>query len=163
MIPAIIDNQRTLRPPGHPTIYNEDTVKKVQAYLDTCEDELIQVVTGESEKGFTAYKEKFRVKLPSIEGLAYYLKVHRDTLYEWERVHPEFSDIISTLRMKQAERLINNGLSGDYNAYIAKALLAKHGYVDSSEVKHKVERSFINLDPLDDDSPHPSITENSQP
>ena len=162
MIPAIADNQRTLVL-GRPTIYNQDIVNNAKAYLESCEDEVIQIVTGESEKGFTAYKEKVRVKLPSIEGLAYYLKIHKDTIYAWEREHEDFSDVINILRMKQAERLINNGLSGDYNAYIAKALLAKHGYIDSSEIKHKVERSFLTLDPLTDDSSNPSITENSQP
>ena len=149
-------------PAGRPTLYNEEMITKTREYLDSCEDEVSDVVTGESEKGFTTYKQKFKVKLPSIEGLAYYLRVHKDTIYEWEKEHPDFSDVINILRVKQAERLINNGLSGDYNAYIAKALLAKHGYIDRQEIKHDLPKGFLSNDPLDDthdDSP----SENIQP
>lgn len=128
-------------PAGRPTDYNDDVTKDAQAYLDSCEDETVQVVTGESEK-FTSYKEKVIVKIPSIEGLANHLKIHKDTIYEWEKIHPEFSDVTNALRTKQAERLINCGLSGTYNAYIAKALLAKHGYVDKSEQTIKQEVTF---------------------
>lgn len=124
-------------PAGRPTIYNEGIVTKAQEYLDSCEDETVQVVTGESEK-FTSYKEKVIVKIPSIEGLAHFLKIHKDTIYEWEQIHAEFSDVINALRVKQAERLINCGLSGSYNAYIAKALLSKHGYHDKSEIEQHV-------------------------
>lgn len=121
---------------GRPSIYNPEIIKKTQEYIDSCEDEVKQIVSGESEK-FTTFREKVIVKLPSIEGLAYYLKIHKDTVYDWESKYPEFSDLINVLRHKQAERLINNGLSGDYNAYIAKALLAKHGYTDRQEIKHE--------------------------
>ena len=124
-------------PVGRPTEYSDKVLKDAQAYLDACEDETKQIITGESEK-FTSYKEKVVVKLPSIEGLAFYLKISKDTIYQWEQLHPEFSDVISDLRLKQAERLINNGLSGDYNANIAKALLAKHGYVDKQEIQQNV-------------------------
>ena len=122
---------------GRPTDYNEQILKDTESYIESCEDEVTQVVTGESEKGFTTYKEKVRVKLPSIEGLAFKLRVNRDTIYEWEKKYPEFSDIINVLRAKQAERLINMGLSGDYNAFITKALLGKHGYSDRQEIKHE--------------------------
>jgi len=121
-------------PAGRPTEYSEAILKTAQAYIDSCEDEVKQVVSGESEK-FTTYKEKVIVKLPTIEGLALYLKIHRDTIYTWEKQYLEFSDILNTLRVKQADRLINNGLSGDYNAYIAKALLSKHGYSEKTEVE----------------------------
>ncbi len=63
-----------------------------------------------------------------------YLHVNRDTLYEWEKANKEFSDIMGELRAIQADRLVNKGLSGDYNPTIAKVLLTKHGYRDSQEV-----------------------------
>ena len=40
----------------------------------------------------------------------------------------EFSAIIEQLQAEQEDRLINNGLSGNYNPTIAKVLLTKHGY-----------------------------------
>jgi len=123
---------------GRPIKYNISYIKKAKDYIDSCEDEIVQVVSGESDK-FTAYKEKRRVKLPSIEGLSLYIKVHRDTIYDWEKKYQGFSDIINVLRAKQAECLINNGLSGDYNPIIAKVLLSKQGYSEKTETIIKDE------------------------
>ncbi len=119
---------------GRPTDYNDDIPGKVQQYLQTCIDEVKQVIIGESEK-FTSYKEKTVVRLPTIEGLAQFLGCHKDTIYEWEKKHPEFSDSLSALRNEQAKRLIDGGLGGDYNPMIAKLILGKHGYADKTETE----------------------------
>lgn len=121
---------------GRPSVYSENIIDGAKAYLESCIDETEQVISGESEK-FTKYENRLKVKLPTIEGLAIYLKIHRDTVYQWAKEHPEFSDIISELRSKQAESLINNGLSGAYNPTIAKVLLSKHGYKESVENEQK--------------------------
>ena len=127
---------------GRPTKYTKDITEKAEKYLSECIDTTEQVVTGESGK-FTSYKEKIKVNLPTIEGLAVYLEVHRDTLYEWEKEHDEFSDIIERLRGSQIKSLINNGLSGDYNPTIAKVLLSKHGYSEKQEIQHSGEIKTI--------------------
>ncbi len=124
-------------PGGRPPDYSEEVLTKVKEYIDLCEDETKDVITGQSDK-FTTYKEKIIVKLPTIEGLARFLKIHRDTVYDWENNHPEFSYILGELRAKQAEKLINSGLSGDYNPTIAKVLLTKHGYTEKQEVQHSL-------------------------
>lgn len=118
---------------GRPTSYNPEIPAKAQEYLDACVDTEKQVITGESEK-FTTFKEKTVVKLPSIEGLARYLGISKDTIYQWEKIHPEFSDVLHALRSEQADRLINMGLSGDYNPVISRLLLTKHGYAERTEV-----------------------------
>lgn len=127
---------------GRPTKYTKEIIKKAEKYLSECIDTTEQVITGESEK-FTSYKEKIKVNLPTIEGLAVYLEVHRDTLYEWEKEHDQFSDIIERLRGSQIKSLINNGLSGDYNPTIAKVLLSKHGYSEKQEIQHSGEIKTI--------------------
>lgn len=127
---------------GRPTKYTKDITEKAEKYLSECIDTTEQVVTGESGK-FTSYKEKIKVNLPTIEGLAVYLEVHRDTLYEWEKEHDEFSDIIERLRGSQIKALVNNGLSGDYNPTIAKVLLSKHGYSEKQEIQHSGEIKTI--------------------
>src|ERR1044071_2612426 len=127
-------------PGGRPPEYNDEIPIKAREYLESCEDEEYQVTKYEGEKS-TGFETKVRVKLPTIEGLALYLKIHKDTIYEWEKAkneddslkYPEFSDVISELRAKQARELVNKGLSGDYNPTIAKVLLAKHGYKDAQE------------------------------
>lgn len=113
---------------ARPTIYNEDILKKAQEYLNSCEDEEIE---QEKKEGWITYKTK--AKLPTIEGMAGYLGINKDTIYEWCKVHEEFSDLIESLRNEQADKLINNGLSGSYNSTIAKVLLTKHGYREGLE------------------------------
>ena len=108
---------------GRPTDYSEDILKQTNEYLESCQDEEVE---QEKKEGWTTYKIK--AKLPTIEGLASYLSIHKDTIYEWCKVHSKFSDLIEELRNDQADRLINSGLSGDYNPTIAKVLLTKHGY-----------------------------------
>jgi hypothetical protein len=103
---------------ARPTDYNEEILEKTKEYVNSCTD-----TEADKETGITK-----KVNLPTIEGLAYYISVNRDTIYDWCKVHKEFSDIIDNLRAKQAKELINKGLSGDYNPTIAKVLLTKHGY-----------------------------------
>lgn len=130
---------------GAPTKYNSDILKKTKKYIDSCEDEEYQLIKTDGDKS-TSFENKIRVKLPTIEGLALYLETNRDNIYEWEKEHAEFSDILKKLRAKQASKLIENGLSGDYNPLISKLILSKHGYVEKSEVDshHTGEVSFIN-------------------
>lgn len=79
-------------------------------------------------------KKPFAVKLPTIEGLALYMGIHKDTIYNWEGKYPEFSDVTGKLRAMQHDALITGGLSGKYNATITKLVLHKHGYRDSQEL-----------------------------
>ena len=136
-------------PGGRPSEYSEEILIKAQEYIDSCQDEEYQVTKYEGEKS-TGYETKLRVKIPTIEGLAVYLHIHKDTIYEWEKAksedgslkYPEFSDVIDELRAKQAERLVNNGLSGSYNPTIAKVLLSKHGYKEAQEVDNTIKGSI---------------------
>lgn len=96
---------------GRPPDYVEgETVKQAQAYLDSCID------------------REGNVNLPKAEGLALWLDVHRDTLYDWAKKYKPFSDILEKINQEQSNRVINKALGGQYNANIAKLLLGKHGY-----------------------------------
>ncbi len=127
---------------GRPIEYNETILIKAQEYLDSCIDEIEEYHKTRGDKS-DSYDRIVKVKLPSIEGLAYFLKIGRDTVYEWEKKYPEFSYIIDDLRVKQAQALIDNGLSGDYNPTIAKVLLTKHGYRDSQELTGKDGNAIV--------------------
>lgn len=112
---------------GRPLEYSEEILKKAWEYLESCVDEEKQTVKQSSEK-YEMFDNKLKVKIPTKGGLARYLDVARETLYDWARKYPEFSDVMEAVGAEQEERLINNGLSGDYNPTIAKVLLSKHGY-----------------------------------
>lgn len=124
---AYVENLPQKHAGGRPTDYSEEIVTKAQEYIDSCEDEEYDYHKTRGDKS-DSYEYKVKVKLPTIEGLAFFLRIDKTTIYEWEKKYPKFSNVINDLRSKQANMLINKGLSGDYNPTIAKVLLTKHGY-----------------------------------
>ena len=72
--------------------------------------------------------------IPSIEGLAMVLDLHRDTLYDWAKQDDkEFSDILKKILNAQEFWLVQNGLNNTFNSAITKLVLGKHGYHDKME------------------------------
>ncbi len=125
---------------GRPTILTQELLASARDYLASCVD----VVDNHYLKN--DYKDRLiEVKLPSIEGLAIHLNIHRSAMYIWEATADyekdpnslfcQFFDILEKLRAMQANRLINNGLMGSYSPVIAKLLLSsKHGYIEKSDI-----------------------------
>jgi hypothetical protein len=111
-------------PAGRPTKYNSKTIDKVKEYMK---------------------KRDRENKLPSIEGLALYLDVNRSSIYEWKEKHKEFSNILERLLGDQVQKLFDNGLSGEWNATIAKLVLAKHGYKEQKEVDNTHSLKVLKL------------------
>lgn len=122
---------------GRPTDYDASYVAKAQEYLDSCKDEYKQLVKSTSSEGGVQYENKLVVNLPSIEGLALHLNVARSTVYDWRKAHSEFSDIIDILLAEQAKKLLNKGLSGEYNSTISKVILTKHDYIEKQALDLK--------------------------
>jgi DNA-packaging protein gp3 len=122
---------------GRPLTYDKDkTPGMILAYLKNCEDKRTSDVKTNGLTT-TSYELGWNVKVPSIEGLAVFLDVSRETIYDWDKKYPEFSDILRKLQAKQTEMLIDGGLSGRYNPTIAKLLLSKQGYVEKQEITGK--------------------------
>lgn len=71
--------------------------------------------------------------IPSLAGLACYLGVARETLYDWKSKEKAFSDILNEILTLQERTLLNGGLSKDFNPIITKLVLSKHGYSDKVE------------------------------
>ena len=99
---------------GRPTKYNKAMQANAELYLAD------------------GYKDCGDV-IPSIEGLAELLEVNRSTLYEWKDKHSMFSDTLAGIEAKQKKVTLNNGLTGDFNATIAKLVLANHGMHDKQD------------------------------
>lgn len=133
---------------GRPTKFTPTILTKTYAYINSCED-----IFYNYQKGFGStdtFERKVVPKLPTRDGLALYLNVHRDTVHEWSTKHNNFSDALDLLDAKQKEMLFLGGLSGDYNPTIAKlGLSANHG------MKERVDQT------TDDKPLPPNVTVNN--
>ena len=108
---------------GRPSKYKEEYNEEVMKYLAIRTDV------------FDETTRKLKVKLPTLEGFAIHIEVNKTTLYEWDKKYPEFSNSLDKIRTEQQNRLLDMGLSGDYNSTIAKLVLSSnHGMREKSDV-----------------------------
>jgi len=103
-------------PNGRNSLYTPQVLKDTQFYLDYFKD-LGHVV-------------------PSIQGLARYLKIGLSTIKGWchDDDKREFMATLEDIKTEQAHLLINQGLDNKFNSCISKLMLANHGYHDRAEV-----------------------------
>ncbi len=104
---------------GRPTKYSQEMVDKVYEYLNE------YIGLGHV--------------IPTQAGLSLYLGIAKDTINDWssQEEKKEFSVALMKLKAEQEMRLFSGGLSGDYNATIAKLGLGNHGYSDKNELTGK--------------------------
>lgn len=121
---------------GRPSEFKEEYIEKVDDYLEENQDEVEAVLESENERtGRVRYDPKLKVKLPTIEGFARYINVSKKSLYNWEKEHPKFLHALEKIKIEQQQRLINMGLSGDYNPTIAKLVLsANHNMREKADL-----------------------------
>ena len=108
---------------GRPTKYNKDIIRKCWEYLNIKRP-------SKDEHG------ELDEVIPSIEGLALYIDVRRETIWAWcqEEDKSDFSNIVRMILEKQGKTLVNKGSTGDFNPTITKLLLSKHKYRESIDV-----------------------------
>ena len=95
---------------ARPSKYNATILEKAEDYI----------------KNYIKYGDE----IPMIDGLALELGIHRDTVNDWEKKYPEFSDIVRTLMTHQGRKLMNGSLSGEFRERTATlALSSNHGLV----------------------------------
>lgn len=121
-------------PAGRPTAYREEYIGKVNDYIKSCEDVI------DHKQGIA------KVDLPTHEGFALYLGVNKTTLYEWAKVHAEFSNALDEIKAEQQKRLLNQGLAGNYNSTIAKLILSHNHGMSEKTIQ---EQSGLNGGPIE--------------
>lgn len=99
---------------GRPTKYVPGGLVFLEAYLGGCRDV------------FDTSARRWHVRLPTIDGFALYLGVHRDTLYAWAKIHPEYEYALEKLMRIQYLRLLNGGLSGQYQSWLVVLMLTRN-------------------------------------
>jgi hypothetical protein len=107
-------NKVTKHAGGRPTKYYPEIDVKIQEYIAS---------TGREQ-----------TKLPTVEGLAIYLDITRETVYQWAKLYPVFSDTLKKIEILQKEQLMNDSFYGgkEVNAGAGVFLLkANHGMKDN--------------------------------
>lgn len=114
--------------------YKEEYIAEVDVYLRKNKDRKLP------------QKKGLKVKLPTIYGFALYLGVAEKTLNNWGKNHKKFRRALNKIKNEQKKRLVNMGLSGDYNSTIAKLILSSdHGMrerVDSTSGDEPIDNNF---------------------
>jgi len=101
---------------GRPTLYKPEIIDELNNYLKEAIPE--------------------NMKIPTVEGIALKLGITKETLYQWAKKYPEFSDSLKELKMKQKEALIEVGIFGgkEINAAIVSLLLrVNHKMVETTK------------------------------
>ena len=101
---------------GRPTKYYPGIVKEIEEYFSMCGRE--------------------QTSLPTVEGLALQLDIRTETIYQWAKKYPMFSDTIKKIAEKQKQQLMDDGMYGgkEVNAAMAIFLLkVNHGMRDGSQ------------------------------
>lgn len=122
--------------------YKKEYIEKVDEYLEENKDTNVRISrrgirkTGEyKDSPYVIYDTKFKVKLPTIYGFALYVGVSEKTVGNWGKVHKKFRRALDKIKNEQKQRLVNMGLSGDYNSTIAKFILSSnHGMKERKDL-----------------------------
>ncbi len=131
---------------GRPTLYEDTMPEKVLEYLKECEDEWVEYHKTRGEKS-DSYERILKVNLPSREGFARYIGVVVNTLKAWGEDHKDFLTALSIIDQEQKLKLLEGGLSGNYNPIISKlGLSANHGMRDKSEVETDLKITSVKVE-----------------
>lgn len=141
------EREFAFNPKGRPSKFTPSIITKTYEYIQGCKDEFFNY-----QKGFgntDTYERRVMADLPTLEGLALHLMVHRDTIHDWSKKNKDFSDALEMLLALQKQRLIQRGISNDYNPTIAKLILsANHGMkerVDQTTDDKPLPQPIINV------------------
>ena len=92
------------------------------------------------DKNGKVYKTEIKMipaKLPTLERFACDIGVDADTLLNWAKVHIEFFGAVVKAKNMQKDILIQNGLTGFYDAGFAKFVAINFTNMkDKTEVEH---------------------------
>lgn len=117
---------------GQPTSFGEHLFDGMDDYLKPYLDYVDDLDNEHAPTG-----------IPTVAGLSLRIGVAKNTVYGWKKMEAVegdsvrtdenisyFSGLIDRLEQLQEVYAANRGLTGDYNASIAKLVMARHGYVE---------------------------------
>lgn len=118
--PTIQPQESTPHAGGRPSKYDPKYCDELIAYFDQepYEDRALEHYGKDGQVSWVDYK-RMANKLPTLRAFAKKIEVNVDTVYEWIKVHQEFSEAFTHAKDLQKWFLIENGLNGCYNPAFA--------------------------------------------
>jgi hypothetical protein len=100
---------------GRPTAYRPEYAEQLIEYFSVkpCAFEERENSKGEIQR------ITIPASLPTMAGFACKIGVHRETILNWSKNHPEFFDALKLAKEYQEHILIENGLMGGYDKTFA--------------------------------------------
>lgn len=130
---------------GRPTLYNDQLQKLADEYVDNW-NLYLEIKSKDDPSKVTHVVNS----IPSIVGLALHLGVHRDSIYNWAKIHEKFIYTLERIKQKQEMFLIHHGLTKGYDSGFAKFLsINVTDYKDKVEVSSTNKNIEINIDTND--------------
>jgi hypothetical protein len=100
---------------GRPTDYLPEYADQLREYFDIEAGRDVEVENSKGEMQAVRHAADF----PTLAEFACKIGVHRETLLEWSKKYPEFSDAYKSAKDHQERILVQNGLKGGYHANFA--------------------------------------------
>jgi len=127
---------------GRPTKYKKEYCQGIIDYFKNFEpyEELPVKETVNEDNTTTTETKRFPVAPPSLSKYATSIDVCRDTLHEWKKNNPEFSDAFRKAKDIYEDIYIDGGLLGYYHhGFTALCMQNRFEWVSKSESKSQVE------------------------
>jgi hypothetical protein len=126
---------------GRPSEYDEEKYcSLVKDYLKEARDKIGQFHKTRGDKSNT-FQRYIKVDLPTIEKFSKFVNIPLRTIYEWSDKYPKFSQALEEIKEEQKNRLLDKGLSGDYNPLITKLILsANHNMTEKIEHSGEIKK-----------------------
>lgn len=106
------DSQK--HPVGRPSSYDPKYCEEILKYFDIEPYRVVEITHSDKQgRRWLEYEERAN-DLPTLAGFAAHIKVNRDTLKEWAKVHPEFSAAYKHAKELQERILVTNALKNLY-------------------------------------------------
>lgn len=135
---------------GQPTKYKDEYCQAIIDYFDRPPQQTVYKETFYAD-GTLKSKDPviIPIEFPTMEGFAASINIHKDTLYEWVKVHKNFSDAFTRARQLQEKIWLVNSLGKLYDSQFAQ-FFGKNclGYKDKTvtELSGKVEQGLSDAD-----------------
>lgn len=135
--------KKTRKPMGRPPKYKPEYCAAIVSYFDVEPYREREVVTINKKTGDeTITYEDVANDLPTLAGFARQINVCRDTLDEWQKQYPDFSDAVKRAKAIQEDIAVTNTMKSLYNSTFS-IFFAKNnlGYKDRTEADVKLSGS----------------------